>query len=113
MSRPTYLPWVRAGLIGAVGNTDPLSDPAVEHGKQRPGPLPSRATFQASAVVDAGQTSSVEVRVMGPGDVTGLDPRLVSRDQAFWFRHLCRDDRGGAPPRSTTSPDGEASAQGQ
>lgn len=70
MSPPVYLPWVRAGLVAAVANPDPLS-----------GPLPTRTTFQTTAVVEPGQSATVDVRVMGPGDVTGVDPGLVSRTQ--------------------------------
>ncbi|MFD8075045.1 hypothetical protein ACFV3E_20650 [Streptomyces sp. NPDC059718] len=70
MSRPTYLPWVRAGLAAVVTNADPLT-----------GPLPTRTTFSATAFVDPGQARSVDVRVMGPGDVTGTDTGLVTREQ--------------------------------
>jgi hypothetical protein len=62
MTRPTYLPWIRAGLAAAVTNVDPLT-----------GPLPARTTFSATAFVDPGQARSVDIRVMGPGDVTGTD----------------------------------------
>jgi hypothetical protein len=62
VTRPTYLPWARAGLAAAVTNVDPLS-----------GPLPARTTFRATASVGPGQDRSVDVRVMGPGDVTGTD----------------------------------------
>ena len=70
MNRPIYLPWVRAGLAGVITEPDPLL-----------GPLPSRTTFTVSALIDSGQSGSVEVRIMGPGDVVGIDPRLVLRTQ--------------------------------
>ncbi|WP_028048809.1 hypothetical protein [Cellulomonas sp. URHD0024] len=69
MSRFTYLPWIRTGLVATVTNPDPLS-----------GPLPARAAFTATAVAD-GQEASVEVRVLGPGDVTALEAGLVARTQ--------------------------------
>ena len=70
MSPPTYLPWIRAGLVAAVANADPLT-----------GPLPTRTTFKATAVVEPGQFRSVAIRVMGPGDITATDDRLFTATQ--------------------------------
>jgi hypothetical protein len=70
MTRPTYLAWIRAGLAAAVANTDPLA-----------GPLPARTTFTATAFVDPGQARSVDIRLMGPGDISGIDPGFVTRTQ--------------------------------
>ncbi|GAB3960420.1 hypothetical protein GCM10027614_82240 [Micromonospora vulcania] len=70
MSRPTYLPWVRAGLVATVTNPDPLS-----------GALPARTTFQVTAEADTGDSQSVDIRLMGPGDVTAIDPGLVTGTQ--------------------------------
>lgn len=76
---PVYLPWLRAGLAGAVHDADPLT-----------GELPSRATFRATATVTAnpagaGSASarsgerSVDVAMLGPGDVRALHPGSVAR----------------------------------
>lgn len=69
MTRPVYLPWIRSGLAAAVTNIDPLS-----------GPLPTRTTFTASAVVD-GRPATVPVWLLGPGDGTGVQRELVRRTQ--------------------------------
>ncbi|MEH1163950.1 hypothetical protein V6V47_01030 [Micromonospora sp. CPCC 205539] len=70
MSRPTYLPWVRAGLVATVTNPDPLS-----------GALPAHTTFPVTAAAATGDSRSVDIRLMGPGDVTGIDPGLITAVQ--------------------------------
>lgn len=68
MTAAMYLPWVRAGLVAAVRNIDPLS-----------GALPSRATVRVTALAGVGHEASIDVTIHGPGDLTATDGRLVRR----------------------------------
>lgn len=76
MSDPqyTHLPWVRQGTSRLIATVDDLSaNPK------------ARAALDVELVLDVEGASSapsvphVGVRVYGPGDVTGIDPRLVVR----------------------------------
>jgi hypothetical protein len=60
----TFLSWHRAGLASAVTGA-PLTG--------------SRAQLPASISLDAGHVSGIPVDLLGPGDVTGLDPAEVVR----------------------------------
>jgi hypothetical protein len=57
----SFLPWVRQGLAAAASAADGATAPA-------------RLTLQAVVdVKDGGSSAPVSVRMLGPGDVTGLD----------------------------------------
>lgn len=63
-----FLPYVRRGLAARLPTPDPLT-----------GDLPARARFPVRLALNQGGTAEVDVRVHGPGDVIGLDPRVVVR----------------------------------
>jgi hypothetical protein len=63
-----FLPWLREGAAGAINFPDTLGSGQ-----------PSSATATIALEVNATPGPSVNVRLMGPGDVTGLDPRQVVR----------------------------------
>src|SRR6266540_2912451 len=67
MATYTYLPWVRQGLIGAVG-AGTVSD----------GRLGLAVKVKVSGG-GGGTTQPVDVLLFGPGDVTGFDVRQVIR----------------------------------
>lgn len=62
----TFLPWVRRGLARALKSPD---DPGAV--------LASQATLPVGLRVDGTGPVTTSVRLHGPGDVTGLDPRQV------------------------------------
>jgi hypothetical protein len=57
-----FLPWVRAGLAAAVG-----------------GSTGARVSTPVSWRVNGAEERTMEVRLYGPGDVIGLDPRQIVR----------------------------------
>jgi len=67
-----FLPWARRGLAVALGNADTLGDG-----------LPARASasigVRLAAPLDETPIAPINVRLHGPGDVLGIDPRLVVR----------------------------------
>jgi hypothetical protein len=69
MAAPTYrfYPWVRRGLSAAL--------PAAT------GPLPVRALAKVKITVTPELVGHREVRLLGPGDVIGLDQRLIVRTE--------------------------------
>jgi hypothetical protein len=64
----TFLPWVQEGLARAI----PVAD---EPGAALAGQVTLPVTLQVDGAGDVG----MDVRLYGPGDVTGLDPRQVVR----------------------------------
>ena len=73
MSRYRYLPWVREGAAHAYDNPDTLA-PVLA----RPGNKPLSVLPVALLVNDATRVD-VPLRLYGPGDVIGIDPRAVLR----------------------------------
>lgn len=69
MAKYAFLPWARQGLAGALGAGTPLVD--------------GRAVLTASARVSTGaaqvDSTPVTLRLLGPGDVAGLDVSHVVR----------------------------------
>jgi hypothetical protein len=64
----TFLPWTQQGLARTI----PVAD--------APGAsLAGRVTLPVTLRVDGAGEVSVDVRLYGPGDVTGLDPRQIVR----------------------------------
>jgi hypothetical protein len=86
MAEPTsanyvFLPWVRQGA--APGIETPDMDE--EHpGVRQPGVAALPVTLRVNDTVDIGR----QVRLYGPGDVTGIDPQQVVRTDP---RHLATD----------------------
>ncbi len=72
-ARYQFLPWVRQGAAGAFKNPDSLA-PVLARADGKPLPLfPVRLRINNQVNVD------VALRMLGPGDVTGIDPRVVIR----------------------------------
>lgn len=64
-----FLPWTRRGLVTQAG---PQDGPEAA--------LPERATVRAGlTVTGVGATPEVDLSLYGPGDVLGVDPRLIVR----------------------------------
>jgi hypothetical protein len=69
-----FLPWVRRGLAGRVSDPDPLTaDP------------PTHARFPVRVSLSTGETPGVDLRLFGPGDVIGVDPRVITRTEPVRF----------------------------
>ncbi|KOG36758.1 MULTISPECIES: DUF3892 domain-containing protein [Streptomyces] len=68
MSGLTFLSWVREGLAAAGGATDPTS-----------GPMASRTEVTLRPRLTGRDSVAVPARLLGPGDVTGLDAGQVLR----------------------------------
>ena len=65
-----FLPWVRQGLAARVTHPDPLKTP-----------LPAPAPLGVSLAVNGVDAAPVGVRLFGPADVIGIDPRQVLRTE--------------------------------
>lgn len=63
-----FLPWARRGLAAEI--TPP---------KAGEPPLPGRATIRVGVTVTNAGSSGVDLSLYGPGDVLGVDPRLIVR----------------------------------
>ena len=65
-----FLPWVRQGLAARIATPDPLKTP-----------LPAQAPLGVALGVNNIDAASVGVRLFGPADVIGIDPRQVVRTE--------------------------------
>jgi len=65
-----FLPWVRQGLAARIATPDPLTTP-----------LPAQAPLGVTLGVNGIDTASVGVRLFGPADVIGIDPRQIVRTE--------------------------------
>ena len=65
-----FLPWVRQGLAARIATPDPLKTP-----------LPAQAPLGVALGVNNVDAASVGVRLFGPADVIGIDPRQVVRTE--------------------------------
>ena len=65
-----FLPWARQGMAARFAGADPLS-----------GTLPGEARLSVAMDVNGTPVASMPVRVNGPADVIGLDPRQVVRTE--------------------------------
>ena len=73
-ARYQFIPWVRAGVASAYANTDTLRV-VLERADTRPlTGLPVALRVNATPV-------DVPLRLYGPGDVLGIDPRAVIRTE--------------------------------
>ena len=72
-----FLPWARSGLSQGVANPDNLT---LTQGRWRAGNLPARTSIQVNLDV-SGRTASSRVDLYGPGEVTGIDRRLILRTE--------------------------------
>ncbi|MBB4986534.1 hypothetical protein [Streptomyces nymphaeiformis] len=68
MSGLTFLSWVREGLAAAGGAVDPLT-----------GPMTSRTNVTLRPRLTGRDAVAVPARLLGPGDVTGIDTGQVLR----------------------------------
>jgi hypothetical protein len=65
-----FLPYVRRGLADRINDVDqPETD------------LPSRAQLPVRVSLSTGDTAKVDLRLYGPGDVIGIDPRVIVRTE--------------------------------
>lgn len=66
---PTYrfFPWVRRGLSAAL--------------PEAAGPLPVRALARVKITITPEIVEEREIRLLGPGDIVGIDPRLIVRTE--------------------------------
>ncbi|HEX6312895.1 MAG TPA: hypothetical protein VF152_14875, partial [Acidimicrobiia bacterium] len=69
-----FLPWVRRGLAAGIGTPDPLT-----------AAMPAHARFPVRLSLSTGDTAAVDLRLSGPGDVIGVDPRVVVRTEPVRF----------------------------
>ena len=65
-----FLPWVRQGFAARLANPDPLS-----------GALPAQTPLGVTLAVNGAEAVSMPVRLFGPADVLGIDPRQVVRTE--------------------------------
>ena len=63
-----FLPFVRRGLADRIPDADTFG-----------ATLPSRARFKVDLAMSSGDGAEVDLRVHGPGDVIGVDPRNIVR----------------------------------
>ena len=63
-----FLPWVRQGAVGTISTSDTLSPTQ-----------PARVTLPVKLRVNNTRDVNVTVGLLGPGEVTGLDPQQVIR----------------------------------
>lgn len=61
-----FLPWARRGLVGEIARPDT-------------GTVTARAAVHVEAEIEHAGSSGVDVSLYGPGDVIGLDPRVIIR----------------------------------
>src|SRR5688500_7545805 len=62
-----FLPWSRRGLAAEVGGAD------------AGGALPVRATVHTGVTVTGAGTTGIDLSLYGPGDIIGIDTRLIVR----------------------------------
>ena len=84
MTVRTFLPWVRQGLAASTARVDTLGAGVAGTAK-----IPLTATVNARR--DA--TADVPVRLLGPGDVTGIDPQEIVRTDPRPFASDVEPDR--------------------
>ncbi len=72
-ARYQFLPWVRQGAAGAFKNTDNLS-PVLARSDGAPLSL-----LGVRLKINTATPVEVPLRIFGPGDLTGIDPRVVIR----------------------------------
>jgi hypothetical protein len=65
-----FLPWVRQGLAARIASPDPLKTP-----------LAAQAPLGVTIGVNSADVATVGVRLFGPADVIGIDPRQVVRTE--------------------------------
>jgi hypothetical protein len=63
-----FVPWVRQGAAAGIATPDTLAPP-----------LPARVTLEARLAINGVPSGPRPVRLFGPGDVLGLDPRQIVR----------------------------------
>jgi hypothetical protein len=64
-----FLPWTRSGLAAVLPNPDAGS------------PAPAHPTVKVGITVTSAGAGGVDLELYGPGDVVGVDPRLIVRTE--------------------------------
>ena len=77
-----FLPWIRQGLASRITDRDGLG-PSV----------PNRARFPVRVSLSTGDSASVDLRLNGPGDVIGIDPRTIVRTEPPRFARNVTPDQ--------------------
>ncbi len=80
-----FLPVVRRGLAGRIADPDPLTTN-----------LPARARFPVRVTLSTGDSAAVDLRLFGPGDVIGVDPRTIIRTEPVRFARNFQPDQFAA-----------------
>jgi hypothetical protein len=82
----TFLPWCRQGIVAELSMPDTGQ------------PLDPQSAVRVGVTITGAGSGGIDVAVLGPGDVTGIDPRLVVRTEprpgttAFESNHLAAID---------------------
>ena len=76
---------VRRGLAGRIADADPLTSN-----------LPARARFPVRVTLSTGDSAAVDLRLFGPGDVIGVDPRTIIRTEPVRFARNFQPDQFAA-----------------
>ena len=77
VAKYSFLPWSRQGIASLLTNPDPLDDSAA-----------ATVSLPVQLRVNDARTVDLTLRLYGPGDVIGLDPRQVVRTEP---RHETKD----------------------
>jgi hypothetical protein len=80
-----YLPWTRRGLAAEVEGPDALGDT-----------IASRGEFGVKVALNTGAEPEVDLRLYGPGDVIGIDPRVIVRLEPKRLAHDAEPDKFAA-----------------
>lgn len=80
-----YLPWTRRGLAAEVDGPDALGSS-----------IASRGEFGVRLTLNTGASPEVDLRLYGPGDVIGVDPRVIVRVEPKRLAHDAEPDKFAA-----------------
>lgn len=80
-----FLPYVRRGLADRIPDADGLGDT-----------IATRARFKVTVTLQGGRTAGVDLRIHGPGDVIGVDPRGIVRTEPPRFAREVDPDQFAA-----------------
>lgn len=82
----TFLPWLRQGLSNTITQDEAAANPALR--ASVPLKLTVRSQGVAGAVPDA-DLATTTIRLYGPGDVLGIDPRaIVKTEPRHWITNF-------------------------
>jgi hypothetical protein len=77
VARYSFLPWLRQGISSQIATADNLADGSAGHAE--------RAAVEVALFVNVTERVPNRVQIYGPGDITGIDARVVVRtDPKMW-----------------------------